>query len=324
MRPPAPASGSGLGELTLRLCRARGGKPRRAPTLVQRMQRMAGWLMGKRKPHFPYYSPLPDCTVDWYMVPGHPLHAALAKRLGLGRDAIIGIQGKATFPDSATATFCTKRSETHSGYHIDDEHVHVFQLQVLVSVDGGEVILSKANLKPFNKAFISKVTAAVRDVVARRRTSAEQGQLLLEVFVTMPELQEYDFFDEDDYLKQINLAIPDGRPHPALSDNSVSSPDILGRVAPGSKMDSSSLKGNLTRIRNGNGTDWTRLYRHMYVPADAARFLRGETDLVSVMDGDGPNQAVLVAWPARGWGPNRPRGRKRQKKRQPQPRKKRR
>ena len=261
---------------------------------------MAWWLKGKREPHFPYYSPLPDFTVDWYMLPGHPLHAGLAKRLGLGRDAIIGTQGKATFLDSATAIFNTQRDKNNRGYHIDDEHVHVFQLQVLVPVVGGEVILSKANLKPFNKAFsAASRSPAVRAVVAGRRAWTEQGQLLLEVFVTMAELKKYGLYDEDGYLIRIKLTIPDGRPF-FLPDTSVSSPDILGHVAPELKITAGGLKKSLTRIQNGNGTDWTRLYPHTTIPADPAAFLRGES-FVSVMDGDGPDQAVLGAWEAQGW-----------------------
>ena len=340
MRPPASASGSGLGELTLWLCRARGGVPgARAPNSLQRK---------KYGRHFPFYEPLPACTVDWYMLPTHPLHAALAARLDLGPDAIIAIQGKACFPvvesNSIKAEFNTERDETHrgnSGYHVNDKRLQVFQLQVLVGVVDGKVILTKPNLKPFSKAFGSEVRAAsrpraARGVIAGRRTSAEQGQLLLEVFVTMPELETYGLFDEDGFLIQIEFPVPDGRPCGApadapawvekegqvfLPDTSVSSPDILGLVAPELKMTAGGLKRNLTKIRNGENTDWSRLYRHMYVPADAARFLRGETRLVSVMDGDGSDQAVLGAWPARGWHKGQ---KKRQKKRQPQPRKKRR
>ena len=277
------------------------------------------------------------------MLPTHPLHAALAKRLGRGRNAIIGVQGKANFPDSATAHFTTAQRANHSfrGYHVDDERLQVFQFQVLVPVvGGGQVSLTNANLKPFSKAF-STVSArrrgarrrsarsrAVQAVVAGRRHSAEQGQLLLEVFVTMGELKQYGLFDEDGYLIEIRLPIPDGRPcgtpenAPQLeergvfffSDTSgyVSSPDLMGLVAPGSKVDKTTLKMCLTRIRNGTDTDFTTLYRHMAVPADRARFLRGETrSLVSVMDGDGPNQAVREAWPTQGWRKGR-RGPKRQ------------
>lgn len=262
------------------------------------------------------------------MLPTHPLHAALAKRLGRDRNAIIGVQGKACFMDSATTRFGTTR-----GYHVDDERLQVFQFQVLVPVVGGQIIPTNANLKPFSKAFSEESARrrsrahshAVQAVVAGRRHSAKQGQLLLEVFVTMAELEQYGLFDADGYLIQIMFAIPDGRPWRAgrgappedvpeleegeggvflFSDTSgyVSSPDLLGLLAPGSKMDMTSLKWCLTRIRNGTATDFTPLYRNMAVPADRARFLRGETrSLVSVMDGDGPNQAVREAWPTQGW-----------------------
>ena len=322
MRPPAPASGSGLGELTLRLFRARGGDPGacHAPKSLRRRRRGGG--------HFPFYSPLPDGPVDWCMLPTHPLHAALAKRLGLGPNAIITIQGKATVLDSATATFNTHKSQSQSGYHFNDERLQVFQLQALVRVVDGEVILSGANLQPFSKAFSSKVSAAsrsrsrsrsraVRAVVAGRRAWAEQGQLLLEVFVTMAELEKYGLFDEDGYLIQINLPIPDGRPCGAPEDEPEwveegdllffptpfsPSPDLTILFPAGSKRTSDLLKRCLTEIRRGSATDFTPLYRHSTVPADAADFLRGETrSLASVMDGDGPDQAVLGAWEAQGW-----------------------